>query len=164
MPENDSTRLSLVHSPSEAQHASPSSSVSNPVIRGLNEALRAELSTLECHKSAYFELPLKERQDQAECFWRDLELKEEHADALAERIQALGAKPQFEMGSPAEVLPKPQLSPLSCEQNCHAKYEELLRALENRDPITSKLLQKLFDEQTRQLRNLEERLKPRLAS
>ena len=124
------------------------------VIRVLNHALATELVCLLRYKNHYFTASGLEWNAIAEEFLDHAEDEEHHADQLAERIQQLGGRPDFNPASLVErshadyaegtTLGELIEEDLLAERMAIEGYTEILRFLEDRDPTTRRLIEDIL--------------------
>jgi bacterioferritin len=124
------------------------------VIKVLNHALATELVCLLRYKNHYFTASGMQWHAIAEEFIEHAEDEEDHADRIAERIQQLGGKPDF---NPASLLERSHSEyaegttlrqlieeDLLAERMAIETYTEILRFLEDRDPTTRRLMEDIL--------------------
>jgi bacterioferritin len=124
------------------------------VIKVLNHALATELVCLLRYKNHYFTATGMQWSSIAEEFIEHAEDEEDHADRIAERIQQLGGKPDF---NPASLLERSHSEyaegttlrqlieeDLLAERMAIESYTEILKFLEDRDPTTRRLIEDIL--------------------
>lgn len=124
------------------------------VIKILNHALATELVCLLRYKNHYFTATGMQWQAIAEEFIEHAEDEEDHADRIAERIQQLGGRPDF---NPASLLERSHSEyaegatlhqlieeDLLAERMAIESYTEILKFLEDRDPTTRRLIEDIL--------------------
>jgi bacterioferritin len=138
------------------------------VIKVLNHALATELVCLLRYKNHYFTATGMQWSSIAEEFIEHAEDEEDHADRIAERIQQLGGRPDF---NPVNLLERSHSEyaegttlhqlieeDLLAERMAIETYTEILRFLEDRDPTTRRLIEDILAKEEEHASEMSRRL------
>jgi bacterioferritin len=129
----------------------------NKTIEILNEALATEIVCVLRYMHHYFMATGVHAKSVADEFKEHADEEREHADMLAERIQQLGGKPDFNPKSllersvsqyvEGETLAEMIREDLIAERVVIEVYQEMIRYFANNDPTTRVILEHLLKEE-----------------
>jgi len=129
----------------------------NKTIEILNEALATEIVCVLRYMHHYFMATGVHAKGVADEFKEHADEEREHADLLAERIQQLGGKPDFNPKSllersisqyvEGETLADMIREDLLAERMVIEVYQEMIRYFANNDPTTRTILEHLLQEE-----------------
>ena len=129
----------------------------NKAIEILNEALATEIVCVLRYMHHYFMATGVHGRGAADEFKEHADAEREHADMLAERIQQLGGKPDFNPKSllqrsvsqyvEGETLADMIREDLIAERVVIEVYQEMIRYFGNNDPTTRVILEKLLHDE-----------------
>jgi bacterioferritin len=129
----------------------------NKTIEILNEALATEIVCVLRYMHHYFMATGVHAKGVADEFKEHADAEREHADMLAERIQQLGGKPDFNPKSllersvsqyiEGETLAEMIREDLIAERIVIEVYQEMIRYFGNDDPTTRVILEKLLKDE-----------------
>lgn len=136
----------------------------NKTIEILNEALATEIVCVLRYMHHYFMATGVHAKGVADEFKEHADEEREHADLLAERIQQLGGKPDFNPKSllersisqyvEGETLADMIREDLLAERMVIEVYQEMIRYFANNDPTTRTILEHLLQEEEKHASDL----------
>ncbi|HZS26255.1 MAG TPA: ferritin-like domain-containing protein [Candidatus Angelobacter sp.] len=136
----------------------------NKTIEILNEALATEIVCVLRYMHHYFMATGVHAKGVADEFKEHADEEREHADMLAERIQQLGGKPDFNPKSllersvsqyiEGETLADMIREDLIAERTVIEVYQEMIRYFANNDPTTRIILEHLLQEEEKHASDL----------